>query len=753
MALAAVFGAVLTPAPGLTAQELAEVGEAPASRPITQPLAIPRLTGPVTLDGVVDEAAWAAVEPLPLVMHEPTFGGELGERTEIRIAHDDQYLYASGRMWDSSPEDIRTNTFYRDLYSGDDLMAVVIDSYNDFETAVWFVSNPAGARNDRSVSNDGVFGGGGSAMNSDWNSHWEVQTTQTSEGWFAEFRIPFSTLGFQAVQDRVTMGLIAYRFIPRLNERQTFPAIDPKWGGLAFAKPSQAQRVVMDNVRQSKPVYVTPYTLGGLRQTPELQGPDDARTWSTDSDPTTEAGVDLRYSPTSNLALDFTVNTDFAQVEADDQQINLTRFPLFFPEKRQFFQERSSTFQFSTGGSSNRLFHSRRIGLDDGEIVRIWGGGRAVGRLGGLDFGVLSMQTADHQGSPGENMGVLRLNQELFNPYSSVGAMLTTRLGGLVNNVAYGVDGTVRVFGDEYVLAKWAQTFDEALREESALESGLYFLRWERRTDDGLSYWAEHNRVGRDYRPGLGFQTRTGTRFFGGSLRYNRFTSADSPLRSVYVQVSNGHYLRTDDGTAESRSISPEVRVEYKGGTEVRLSGNVNYESVLAPFTVAGAEIPSGEYWFAEGELRLQLPRSDLLRGDYSVTAGRFYDGRRLGLALNPTWNQSKYLELQGGYQINRLDFDSRGQDATAHLASLKVQVALDTRISFSTLAQYSNVADLTSVNARFRYHFREGTDLWVVYNEGLNMDRTGDLDFLDPRRPLSAGRTLMVKYTHALIW
>jgi hypothetical protein len=713
-------------------------------------LVIPKLTGEISVDGVVDEAAWDRVEPLPMVMHQPTFRGRMTERTEIRVAHDDRYLYVSGRLYDSEPDQIRTNTYYRDLFSGDDLLSVVIDSYDDYETAVWFTTNPAGARSDRSVSNDAVMAGGSRPMNVDWNAHWDVATTQTSEGWFAEFRIPFSTLGFQAVDGRVTMGLIAYRFIARKNERQTYPAIDPKWGGLAFAKPSQARRVELEDVRQSKPVYVTPYSLGGVQQTPALQGPEQGRRWSTESDPTHEAGLDMRYSPSSNLTVDFTLNTDFAQVEADDQQVNLTRFPLFFPEKRQFFQARSSTFQFGTG-DRNRLFHSRRIGLDDGEIVRIYGGGRAVGRLGGLDFGVLDMQTATAEGIGSENVGVVRVSQQVLNPYSSVGGMATTRLGGPAgDNVAYGLDGSFRLVGDEYLTLKWARTFDEVLGARTAAESGLYLVRWERQTDEGLSYWAEHNRVGPDYRPGLGFQTRTGTRFFGGQLQYKRFTGEDSPLRSASFKVMTGNFLRTQDGSAESRAISPELEVEFKGGTQIRLTGNVNYEDIRDPFQVAGAEVEAGSYWFGEGVARLQLPRSDLFRGDFTATVGRFYDGTRVGLALNPSWNQSRYLELQGRYEINRLRFADRGVATTAHLARLKVQLALDTHLSFSTLAQYSNVAELTTLNARFRYNFSEGTDLWVVYNEGLNMTRANGMD---PRLPLSAGRTFMIKYSHAFIW
>ena len=363
------------------------------------PIAIPRLSGPIELDGVVDEPAWDAVAPLGMTMYTPNFGGALTERTEVRIAHDDRFLYVAGRMYDSDPDQIRIGTFYRDQYSGDDILAVIIDSYNDHETAVWFVANPAGVRQDRTVSNDAEFTNG-MPMNWDWNSYWDVVTSRSGEGWFAEFRIPFSTLGFQATAGEVTMGLIVYRMIPRKNERQTFPALDPGGGRLGFAKPSRAQRVVLRDVRQSAPLYITPYALGGFRQTPVLDGQ-----WRTERDPTSEAGLEVKYSPTSNLALDLTVNTDFAQVEADDQQINLTRFALFFPEKRQFFQERSSTFDFNTGGFNNRLFHSRQIGLDAGEIVRIYGGARAVGRLGGTDFGLLNMQTAPHGDRSTEKRG------------------------------------------------------------------------------------------------------------------------------------------------------------------------------------------------------------------------------------------------------------------------------------------------------------------------------------------------------------
>ncbi len=718
--------------------------------PAAPPAPLPRLSGPIRLDGIVNEPAWDAIEPLPLTMWAPVFGGEMTERTEVRVAYDDRYLYLSGRLFDSDPLQIRSNTFYRDRFSGDDLLAIVVDSYNDYETAVWFVTNPAGARTDRTMSNDAEVTGQGMPMNTDWNSHWDVATHRDGEGWSAEFRIPFSTLGFQTRDGEAEMGIIVYRYIGRKNERHLFPAISQEWGSFGFAKPSQARRVVLKGVHPTRPVYVTPYLLGGLNQRPILEtAPVPA--WHTEQDPTTEFGADLRYSPSSNLSLDLTANTDFAQVEADDEQINLTRFPLFFPEKRQFFQERASTFEFGTGGFTDRLFFSRRIGLDDGELVRIYGGARLVGRTGGLDFGVLSMQTAPHAGRSGENMSVVRLNQQVFNPYSSVGGMVTARLGeNGEDNVAYGIDADVRVFGDEYLTVKWARTFDEAIEEGNELDAGIVRARWARRRDEGLSYWGEFARVGPDYLPRLGFQLRQDFRFFGGRLRYQWFPGAPSPFRAISISGTTEHYYRNADGTAESRILEPQLRFEFRDAGSITLGVRSSFEGVRDTFAIAEVPIPPGEYWFHEAQANLELSRNSLFRGTVRASAGSFYDGSRLAVALSPTWNASRYLEMSGGYELNRLEFEDRNRSATTHLARLRLQVALDTHVSLSTFAQYNSLSDQTSVNARFRYHFREGTDLWLVYTEGFNVERDNGPD---PRLPLSAGRALMVKYSHTFAW
>ncbi|PSQ66341.1 MAG: hypothetical protein BRD32_02840 [Bacteroidetes bacterium QH_2_64_74] len=253
------------------------------------PMVLPRIDGPITVDGQVTEPAWQEIEPLPMTMYQPTYEGSVQERTEIRVAYDDKYLYVSGRLYDSNPEGIRANSLYRDRYSGDDTFAIVLDTFNDNENALWFFTTPTGVRFDFAVSND-AEGGFGGAVNDNWDTFWSAEATLTDEGWFAEMRIPLSSLGFQSDEDQVTMGMSTYRYIARRNERYVFPSIPPNWG-LGFAKPSQARDVVLNNVESQRPVYVTPYVLGGVEQ--EAQRASDG--YRQQRDLTRELGGDLKY--------------------------------------------------------------------------------------------------------------------------------------------------------------------------------------------------------------------------------------------------------------------------------------------------------------------------------------------------------------------------------------------------------------------------------------------------------------------------
>lgn len=705
------------------------------------PLPVPRLGGPIELDGWSNEPAWQAVEPVQLIAHRPTFGGEPDEPTEVRIAHDGESLYVAARLYESDPSNIRGLSLKRDNTSGsDDWFVVNLDTFNDKETALSFSTTPTGLRTDRAISDDGQ------SVNFDWNTFWDVEVAQNEEGWFAEFRIPFSSLRFQDRDGRVVMGLSFFRWIARNLEQSVYPAIPPRWGGISSFKPSQMQEVVLEGVQSTRPLYATPYVLGGGAQAFTLN--EAATGYERIDTPAREMGLDLKYGLTDNLTLDLAVNPDFAQVEADEQQVNLTRFSLFYPEKRLFFQERSSAFDFSLGGS-DRLFHSRRIGLADGEQVRIWGGGRLVGRIGDWDVGALSMQTGASESLSSENVGVLRLRRGVLNENSYIGGIATSRRGaGGTYNLTYGLDANLRLFDQDYLTLNWAQTFDHVDTGPGIFDRGFARARWERRGTEGFGYAFDLSRVGAAFEPGIGFLLRDDYTRFGDRLYYGWRPGERSSVFRHTLALDGALYRRNADGSTETAELKPEWKVETGTGHTLTLGATSAYEDLEHAFPLgADVEIPAGSYWFHSGRVEYRMPSGSVLRTTVSAEAGSFFDGFRTSFGVAPSWAVSRHLEFGGAYSLDRLVFGERGQRLDAHVARLRALVMLSTRLSASSFLQYSSAADAAIANLRLRYNPREGRDLYLVYNHGIHTDRHS----LEPFLPFTDSRTLLVKYSHAL--
>lgn len=724
--------------PGLLlALSLAAALPAAAQEP---PLVLARLTGPVALDGRPDEGAWAAATPLPLTMYLPVFRGAPTQRSEIRVAYDDGHLYFAGWFYDSEPGAIRVNSLYRDRWNGDDAFAIYLDAFNDNRNAKWFGITPAGMRFDQLVADDGQ------TLNGAWDAFWDARTRITDEGWFAEVRIPFSTLGFQAIDGRAVMGLTVTRLVSRLNERVTFPAIDPRH---EFRQPSVARDIAIGGVRSDRPLYTTPYVLAGMQRAPRL--PDGASGYVTDRETARELGLDLRYPLSSELTADLTFNTDFAQVEADDQQVNLDRFSLFFPEKRRFFQERADLFEFAMGRNGGRLFHSRQIGLAPDQRVPVHAGGRLVGRVGAWDVGVLNLQTGRTSAGRGENFGVARVRRRVLNPYSHAGAMLTARLGDGRRNLAYGLDGDVRVTGDHYVSWRAAQTFDEA--EEpgvSLLDRSQLHAAWQHRVNRGLNFQLSATRSGPDYRPDLGFLPRRDFTAVDAVANWFVHTDRHRFFRRVYPGALAFSTFRHADGALESAQYAVWVQWDTKGGGGGWIEPKLFHENVAQPFRIGGeVDIPAGRYTFADLQLVLSMGSGARLRANLDARAGSYFDGSRAQVILTPTWNASRHLELGGDYQLTRLRFERRGQGTDIHLARLRVRAALNARASGNAFVQYNSTTDRLAVNLRLRYNFSEGTDLWLVYDEALATERPDD--GVTPVLPLSQSRAFLVKYSHTL--
>jgi len=729
-------------------------------------LTLQRINEPIYLDGPSDESAWRGVEPFLPTQYEPENGAPPTERTEFRVAYDDAYLYLSLRAYESDPDGIRSNTLYRDRLSGDDHFEILIDTYNDNETGVLFTTTPAGIRRDAALSNDASGGGiaGGGWLNVDFNTYWDVAAAVTDSGWFAELRVPFSSLRFQQRDDdTVVIGIALQRKVARKTERLVFPSVRPI-ADFAFLKPSLAQKVMLRGIRPHLPVYVTPYALAGGGESAALNRGGTAfqhnREWSR------EIGGDLKYSISNNATLDLTVNTDFAQVEADDQQINLTRFSLFFPEKRQFFQERAGIFDFRTGGLS-RLFHSRRIGLtEDGRPVRILGGARLAGRFGRWDVGVLNMQTAKSEtptlnnsaslNLPSENFGVVRARRQVINPYSYTGGMLTSRVGADGSyNFAYGLDGVIRVFGDDYLTLQWAHSFDHErveLENYRALNGGRLTIEMERRRREAWEYHTVLAWAGADYDPGIGFSQRNDFTLLDNTLSYTWLPGTQSAMIWHTLGVQGFAFLRNEDGSIESAEVGPQWEYAAKNGTGAVLEARLLYEDL--PFSFALSDdvvVPAGKYTFYRVGASYHETHTRLFQLRPEIQAGTFYDGWQVTAQLTPIWYVSPHLELAGSYQYSHIRFPDRDvvmasdRRLDAHLARLRIGTAVNTRISTNLFVQYNSLLDMLSANVRFRYNLREGNDLWIVYNQGMNTDRYR----FDPRLLLVDNQTILVKYTH----
>ncbi len=717
------------------------------------PLSLERITGAVHIDGLTDDAAWKDITPLPLVVYEPVFRGEMSEYTEIRVAYDDQYLYLSGIMLDGDPEKIRSNSMYRDRYSGDDTFSIILDTFNDRENALWFATNPNGIRLDLTITNDLQYGGPspfGSVISSAWNTYWDVATTRNTEGWFAEMRIPLSSLGFQDDDGMVVMGMSVHRFISRKNERHVFPATPPNWS-MAYAKPSQLQRVSLDGTASRHPVYITPYAAGGASAASMLT--NAGSTYNVESDFTTDVGGDVKTNLTDNLTLDLTVNTDFAQAEADDEQVNLTRFSLFFPEKRQFFQQRAGIFEYRTQGRYDRLFHTRQIGLYEERTIPIIGGARLVGRIGTWDTGMINLQTAARDELPSENFGVLRLRRQVFNSNSYLGGIVTSRIGANGTwNWVYGLDGIIRVGGKEYLELKWAQTFDDADIGGDRFHpknNGYGRVRLERRTQVGLSYIVSTTWEGEAFNPGIGFVSRTGFVQPFVVVGYGWFAAESSRILSSGPRLVVTTYLRNEDRSVESSWYRLAWQFRLKSGATHSLEVEVFDEDLRTPVSFPeDTEVPPGRYAYHVWSWNYTARDGQLFRTDARVSGGSFFDGTNVEFEAEPTWNLSRHVELGATYRFNRVRFPERDVGFYVHLARVRAQIGFTTRISLNTFLQYNTAADALSANLRFRYNFREGNDLWIVYNESRNTNRLRMM----PHLPGLDGRTLLLKYTYTFI-
>lgn len=708
-----------------------------------RPVGIERVTGEILIDGRVDEAAWDDLTPIPWHVYDPSYGAPASQQTEFRVGYDDDYIYFSCRCYDSDPNNIAAISYKRDGWDANyDQVALSLDTFSDRENTLMFIVSAAGVRIDVAISNDAQ---GDAPFNLSWNTFWDAETSITEEGWFAELRVPLSSIRFNTVDGQTTMGMMVYRFLSQNNEMHIYPERPKDWGFFSFFKPSLAQQVTFEGIESERAFYVTPYLLAGRSRSVELN--DDETDYEIDDVPTFDIGLDLKVGLTSNLTMDLTANTDFAQVEADDQQVNLTRFSLFFPERRLFFQERSTNFELNFG-FVNRLFYTRQIGINDDELVTLLGGVRIVGRIGKWDIGALNMQSARNSRLPSENFGVLRLRRQVLNVNSYAGTILTTRVdedGGY--NVGLGFDGIFRLVGDDYLTLAAVHTFDH--ETENGFDATRLRLHLRREKLDGLRYELEFNRAGEDYQPDLGFEIREDyTEYrqvvgFGKvGVEGDRFKRLESSLYTDLFVTNGGGSLQTRETTAKLFLLGwTDASVDFR---VTRWTENLDDVFELSD----DIDIPQDRYTYHEAQVMFNTWQTRKASAITYVTVGQFFDGDRITLHASPKWNVSKVLELSGTYQYDHITFPDRDDSFNSHLLRLKVGLTFNREFSVSSFVQFNSDADIALGNFRIRYNPREGNDLYLVFNQALNTDRLAKT----PIPPYMDSRALVLKYSYTFV-
>jgi len=459
------------------------------------------------------------------------------------------------------------------------------------------------------------------------------------------------------------------------------------------------------------------------------------------------------------MTLDLTLNTDFAQVEVDDQMVNLTRFSLFFPEKRQFFLERASLFNISTG-YMDQLFYSRRIGLYEGEILPIWAGARLVGRAGKWDIGFMDMQTGeidyiDEDTDSVENIlstnyGVWRMRRQVFNPRSYLGGMVTSKIDVNGNyNVNAAFDGTLNPFRNDYITFNYSQTFDSEVNyDNDFFDHGKFFFNWEDRSDVGFNYNIMVSRAGMYFDPQMGFELMEDYSRAFAMLGYGWvYNEEEKNMLSQNISTWIWYNKRNIDWITDIRKVSLGYWFSTKKGFRGSFMLIDSYEFLEETFELSDdVYFPSGEYTFTNLEASLSTPSNKLFSLRTRAEIGTFYDGKILNLGPAAIFfRPSSSVNFGLDYQYSLITADARDQKFTSHLVRLKTDFTFTTKLSLSAYFQYSSNDKFGVNNVRFRYNPKEGNDLYIVYNGEYNTHLYRE----DPELPFNEVQQLIVKYTY----
>ena len=690
-------------------------------------VAVP-IPSPPIIDGVLDEPFWALVQPVTgFLQRDPVDGAPASEKTEVRIAYTPTALYFGMTMHDSEPNLIRGNILQRGGWiDKDDNIRIALDTYDDDRNAYMFEVGVLGTQDDALISDE---------SSTDWN--WDgIYTTEariTEEGWVLEIEIPFTTIRFDDTE-APEMGIAIARTIRRKNESVFWPHIGQEYRSGIVQVSRYARMTGLRDLQKSRHIELKPHAISGATHTSE-----------NGNDTRINAGIDIKASFTSNSTLDLTYNTDFAQVEADNVQVNLTRFSLFFPEKREFFLERAGLFQFGAPRETE-VFFSRRVGLD----ADILGGGRFTGQAGPISIGAMSLRTAgiNVPGSvsdpPDTGAGawnlVTRVRGNVL-PRMTVGGIVTSKETVAGHNRVAGAALQSRFWSSSSFLLWAAKVWDsDYAGSDGSSVAGQAELMLQ---NDRYIFEITRTVIGEAFDPALGFVPRPDQKRWGGQVGVQPRFENSSWARQFFLALGANH-IQGIDGEKQSHFRRLTARLDFQSGDRANLALTERFEGLSEHARINGRMVSAGDYRFRRLSAGFTPDRARSVGLKFNAALGDFWSGTRTELGGGVVWIANKHLTVDGSVSWNDISLPVPDGDFTTTLISTRLEAALSRKLFAYALVQWDDVSQTLQSNIRVDWIHTPGSDLFVVLDTGY---LTGPLEL--PRDPRWLRRTGIIKLTY----
>ena len=701
-----------------------------------------RLQGPLEIDGRLDEAVYGDIPPFgDFIQMEPFEGQPATEKTDAWVFFDNENIYISMRCWSERPDRWIVTELRRDSNNiiRNENVAVSLDTLNDGRNGFFFQTTPAGALRDQTFTDE-------ANPNVNWNTIWDVKAGRFEGGWTFEMAIPFKSLRYRGSGPQ-TWRINIRRIIGWKNETLFLTRVPAAYGGNGPFRMSVAATLEgLETPAQSMNLELKPYVTSALTTDLAAAAPFSNRV-------SKNAGFDFKYGLTRSLTADATFRTDFAQVEEDVQQVNLTRFSLFFPEKRDFFLEGQGIFAFggvSTGGfgfSSSSdlpiLFFSRRIGLSRGQPVPVVGGGRATGTVGKFAVGLLNIQTGELEsaGAASTNFSVIRLKRDVLQR-SNIGILATHRTPTAASsgsNTVVGVDVNLSFYRHVLINAYYATS-----QTSGAVggDNSTYRARFDYAADE-YGLLLEHALVGGRFNPEVGFMRRQDFSRSAITARFSPRPRSSGRIRKLNWVGTQTYITNADRTVVENRQTHANFGIDFNNSDRWDVDYVRDFEYVPAAFQISPrVSVPSGEYNYDTLRTYYSLGQQRRLSGQFNVATGSFYGGRKTDATFTAgRATLSTRLSIEPGITLNWVDLP-RGTFRN-ELITLRAIFTPGPRALINSLMQYNQADHTLSSSLRLRWEYTGGSELFVVYSDGRNTP--------DARVPGLVNRSFAIKLTRLL--